>query len=107
MHESERLCHPLLPYNSPSEADSCGHEMRRCSRWLPPRRNMEQRVSLICSLKNLDSNNNFKVELIIYSDTQRKASKSAGFTEDKAKDTSNVINFEKFFAMPYFYALFF
>ena len=64
---------------------------------------MEQRVSLICSLKNLDSNNNFKVELIIYSDTQRKASKSAGFTEDKAKDASNIINFEKFFAMPYFF----
>jgi len=64
---------------------------------------MEQRVSLICSLKNLDSSNNFKVELIIYSDTQRKASKSAGFTEDKSKDTSNVINFEKFFAIPYFF----
>ena len=64
---------------------------------------MEQRVSLICSLKNLDSNNNFKVELIIYSDTQRKASKSAGFTEDKSKDISNVISFEKFFAIPYFF----
>ena len=64
---------------------------------------MEQRVSLICSLKNLDSSNNFKVELIIYSDTQRKASKSGGFTEDKYKDTSNTINFEKFFAMPYFF----
>jgi len=64
---------------------------------------MEQRVSLICSLKNLDSSNNFKVELIIYSDTQRKASKSAGFTEDKSKDTSNIINFEKFFAIPYFF----
>ena len=64
---------------------------------------MEQRVSLICSLKNLDSNNNFKVELIIYSDTQRKASKSAGFTEEKAKDISNIINFDKFFAIPYFF----
>ena len=64
---------------------------------------MEQRVSLICSLKNLDTSNNYKVELIIYSDTQRKASKSAGFTEDKSKDTSNAINFEKFFAMPYFF----
>ena len=64
---------------------------------------MEQRVSLICSLKNLDSNSNYKVELIIYSDTQRKASKSGGYTEDKSKDTSNVINFEKFFAMPYFF----
>ena len=64
---------------------------------------MEQRVSLICSLKNLDSSNNFKIGLIIYSDTQRKASKSGGFTEDKSKDTSNVINFEKFFAIPYFF----
>jgi len=64
---------------------------------------MEQRVSLICSLKNLDSNNNFKVGLIIYSDTKRKASQFGGFTEDKSKDTSNVINFEKFFAIPYFF----
>jgi len=64
---------------------------------------MEQRVSLVCSLKNVDSSSNFKIELIIYSDTQRKASKSGGFTEDRSQDTSNAINFEKFFAMPYFF----
>ena len=57
---------------------------------------MEQRVSLICSLKNLDSNNNFKVGLIIYSDTKRKASQLGGFTEDKSKDTSNVIKQKNF-----------
>ena len=64
---------------------------------------MEQRVSLICTLKNLDSSNEFKVELIIYSDTQRKASKSGGFTEKKIKNNENNIFFEQFFAMPYFF----
>ncbi len=64
---------------------------------------MEQRVSLICTLKNLDSSNEFKVELIIYSDTQRKASKSGGFTEKKTKNNENNIFFEQFFAMPYFF----
>ena len=64
---------------------------------------MEQRVSLICSLKNVDSNNEIKIELIIYSDTERKASKSGGFTEKRAKDLNNVISFEQFFAMPYFF----
>ena len=64
---------------------------------------MEQRVSLICTLKNLDSCNEFKVELIIYSDTQRKASKSGGFTEKKTKNNENNIFFEQFFAMPYFF----
>ena len=64
---------------------------------------MEQRVSLICTLKNLDSSNEFKLELIIYSDTQRKASKSGGFTEKKTKNNENNIFFEQFFAMPYFF----
>ena len=64
---------------------------------------MEQRVSLICTLKNLDSSNEFKVELIIYSDTKRKASKSGGFTEKKTKNNENNIFFEQFFAMPYFF----
>jgi len=64
---------------------------------------MEQRVSLICSLKNIDSSSNYKVELIIYLDTKSKASIPAGFTEDKSKDTSNAINLEKFFAITYFF----
>ena len=64
---------------------------------------MEQRVSLICALKNVDSSNEFKIELIIYSDTQRKASKSGGFTEKRSKDMNNTISFEQFFAMPYFF----
>ena len=64
---------------------------------------MEQRVSLICALKNVDSSNEFKIELIIYSDTQRKASKSGGFTEKRLKDMNNTISFEQFFAMPYFF----
>ena len=64
---------------------------------------MEQRVSLICTLKNVDSSNEFKIELIIYSDTQRKASKSGGFTEKRSKDMNNTISFEQFFAMPYFF----
>ena len=64
---------------------------------------LEQRVSLDCTLKNVDSSNNFKIELILYSDSQRKASKSGGFTELKAKDFNNTITFEKFFAMPYYF----
>ena len=64
---------------------------------------MEQRVSLICTLKNVDSSNEFKIELILYSDTQRKTSKSGGFTEKRSKDMNNLISFEQFFAMPYFF----
>jgi hypothetical protein len=51
----------------------------------------------------VDSSNEFKIELIIYSDTQRKASKSGGFTEKRLKDMNNTISFEQFFAMPYFF----
>ena len=64
---------------------------------------MEQRVSLICTVKNVDSSSEHKIELILYSDTQRKVSKSGGFTEKKSKDMNNVISFEQFFAMPYFF----
>ena len=65
---------------------------------------MEQRVSLTVSLKNIDTNNIYKVELIVYSDTQRKALKSSGFTENLSRiQNSNEINFEKFFALPYFF----
>ena len=64
---------------------------------------MEQRVSLICTLKNVDSSSEFKVELIVYSDNQRKAYKSAGFTEKRGKNMENIIAFEQFFAMPYFF----
>ena len=64
---------------------------------------MEQRVSLICSIKNLGSSGQSKVELIIYSDPQRKAGKSAGFTETKQSNETNSIKFDKFFTMPYFF----
>ena len=65
---------------------------------------MEQRVSLIISLKNVETNNSYKVELITYFDTQRNASKSAGFTETLSRiQNNNEINFEKFFALPYFF----
>ena len=64
---------------------------------------MEQRVSLTCSLKNLGTSGQSKIELIIYSDTQRKAGKSAGFTETKQANETNNIQFDKFFTMPYFF----
>jgi hypothetical protein len=64
---------------------------------------MEQRISLICSLKNVGSSGQAKVELLIYSDTQRKAGKSAGSTETKQASETNNINFDKFFTMPYFF----
>ena len=63
---------------------------------------MEQRVSLICSIKNVSSGQ-MKVELIIYSDPERKAWKSGGLTEVKQANSSNEINFEKFFTLPYFF----
>ena len=65
---------------------------------------MEQRVSLHVSLKSVDSANPYKAELLIYSDTERKFSKSAGFTESKSKKIEdNTITFEQFFAIPYFF----
>lgn len=65
---------------------------------------MEQRVSLHVSLKSVDSANPYKAELLIYSDTERKLSKSAGFTETKSKNIEdNTITFEQFFAIPYFF----
>ena len=64
---------------------------------------MEQRISLICSLKNIGSSGQAKVELIIYSDPQRKAGKSAGLTETKQTSETNSITFDKFFTMPYFF----
>ena len=65
---------------------------------------MEQRVSLIITIKNVDLTSEHKVELITYSDSNRKISKSAGFTENKSKNIEdNTINFQKFFAIPYFF----
>ena len=65
---------------------------------------MEQRVSLTIQIKNVDVTTEHKVELLIYNDTERKFSKSAGFTESRAKDlTNNIINFQQFFAIPYFF----
>ena len=65
---------------------------------------MEQRVTLNVSLKNIDTNNLYQVELIIYSDSQRKAYKSAGVTEKLSRNQSNnEINFQQFFALPYFF----
>ena len=63
---------------------------------------MEQSVSLKCTLKNVDSSNEFKIELILYSDTQRKAWKSGGFTEKRLKDNNNFISFENF-SLSYFF----
>ena len=63
---------------------------------------MEQRVSLVCTIKNAGSTSQ-KVELIIYSDPDRKAFKSAGTTESKVANESGEIKFEKFFMMPYFF----
>ena len=64
---------------------------------------MEQRVSLICTLKNIGKSGQYKIELIIYSDPERKASKSGGFTEVKQGNEANDISFDKFFTMPYFF----
>ena len=65
---------------------------------------LEQRVSLIIKIKNVDISSEHKVELITYSDSDRKFSKSAGFTENKSKNIEdNTINFQQFFAIPYFF----
>ena len=56
---------------------------------------MEQRVSLTVTIKNVDITTEHKVELITYSDSDRKYSKSVGFTENKAKNIEdNIINFQ-------------
>lgn len=64
---------------------------------------MEQRVNLVCSIKNSGSSGQIKIELIIYSDTERKAWRSGGFTETKQINEANEIKFEKFFTLPYFF----
>ena len=64
---------------------------------------MEQRVSLNCTMKNVDSTNEYQIELIIYSDSQRKAYKSAGLTDKRNKNEENIISFERFFVMPYLF----
>ena len=61
---------------------------------------MEQKVSIKIVIKNVDETNEYKVELISYQDSDRRFSKSAGFTENKAKNlVDNTITFEKFFAI--------
>jgi hypothetical protein len=64
---------------------------------------LNQSVALICTLKNVDSNDKYKVELLKYLDTQRKASTSGGFTEERTKDISNNIYFDQFFVMTYYF----
>ena len=64
---------------------------------------MDQRVNLICTLKNAGTNDDYKVELLMFLDSQRQASKSGGFTEERKKDNSNNISFEQFFSMPYYF----
>ena len=88
-------------FNDVNDAINTGGDMGGPS--VDKNMSMEQRVSLICTLKNVDSSNEFKIELILYSDTQRKAWKSGGFTEKRSKDSNNLISFEQFFAMPYFF----
>ena len=66
-------------------------------------KHIDQFVSLKCTLRNVVSNDEYRVELLIWLDTQRQTSKSEGFTERRKKDTSNNISFEQFFVMPYFF----
>jgi hypothetical protein len=82
-------------------------EMNNNSNQLGPQNgqneSLNQSVALICTLKNVDTNDIYKVELLKYLDTQRKASKSGGFTEERTKDISNNIYFEQFFVMTYYF----
>ena len=56
------------------------------------------------SLKDIDVLTEQKVELLTYSDSGRKFSKSVCFTENKAKNMEkNAIDFQHFFAIPYFF----
>ncbi len=64
---------------------------------------LDQSVSLIFNLKNVVSNDEFKVELLMCLDSQRQASKSGGFTEGRKKDALNNISFEQFFVMTYYF----
>ena len=65
---------------------------------------MEQRVSLSIQIQKVEATTEHKVELIIYIDPDCNITKSAGFTEKKAKNLEdNIINFQQFFAIPYFF----
>ena len=65
---------------------------------------MEQKVSIKIVIKNVDISTEHKVELKSFQDSDRRFSKSAGFTENRAKNIEdNTITFEKFFVIPYYF----
>ena len=60
-------------------------------------------VKLEPKIKNIRGNQNCQVELIKYLDSSRTSPKSGGQTESGVADSSNTINFEKFFILEYFF----
>ena len=66
---------------------------------------MEQSVSLSIELKNVESSNEHRVELITKEENKGILyNKSAGFTERRAKNpTDGSIIFQQFFAIPYYF----
>ena len=66
---------------------------------------MEQSVSLSIELKNVESSNEHRVELITKEENKGMLyNKSAGFTERRAKNpTDGSIIFQQFFAIPYYF----
>ena len=65
---------------------------------------IRETVKLEPKIKNISSPNNCQVQLIIFTNTARTASKSGGTTEQGMVDTStNTMSFQKFFIMEYFF----
>ena len=61
-------------------------------------------VKLEPKLKNISGNQSCQVQLIIFTNSQRTASKPGGTTEQgKVDTTNNIMTFQKFFIMEYFF----
>ena len=64
---------------------------------------MEERVSLTIELKNVDTSNEHRVELIRKTGQGGLYNESVGFTERKTRDMNNTIIFQQFFTIPYYF----
>ena len=65
---------------------------------------IRETVKLEPKLKNIIGYNNCQVQLIIFTNTAKTASKSGGMTEQGSVDSStNTMSFQKFFIMEYFF----
>ena len=65
---------------------------------------IRETVKLEPKIKNISGSNNCQIQLIIFTNTARTASKSGGTTDTGYVDSStNTMSFQKFFIMEYFF----